>query len=827
MNLDAWLLCSTPPATVADPAELRPEAREWIPAVTPGTVAAALQKAGIWTFDDGRDLDAGDWWFRTSFAGPTDGGGQPAFLCFDGLATEAEVWLNGQSILRSDNMFRSHWARVDGLLKPQNDLCIVFRSLHRQLKTKRPRPRWKTNLVVEQQLRWHRTSLLGRIPGWSPPAPAIGPWRGVRQETGPVVLLDRQLHAELAGDTGVVRLRATVETNSAVLEAAFQIAGQSVPVVREGDQWRAEASVPHAPRWWPHTHGDQPLFPASLVVRTAAGEQRFELGAVGFRTVLQLPAEQFGFEVNGREVYCRGACWTIGDMISFSPSGESLRRDLQLARDAGVNMLRVGGTMTYESELFYRLCDELGILVWQDFPFANMDYPFEDDAFRANVEAEVTEQTARIASHPSLAVFCGNSEIEQQIAMLGMPREAWELPWFTERLPALCAAANAGTPYVRSSPSGGDFPFHNRTGVSHYYGIGAYQRLPHELRKADVRFTSECLGFANIPEPEMIPAIMGGLSPAIHHPRWKRGVPRDTGPGWDFEDVRDFYLRHLFQADPVELRSFDMTRYLQLGRVTTGEMMAQTFAEWRSASGNNRGGLVWFYKDLRPGAGWGIIDSLGNPKAAYYFLKRSWRTLQLLVTDEGLEGLRIHLVNETASPVRGTLEVVLIKDDHVVAARGETPVEAPPGSVTSVGADAVLGRFCDVTHSYRFGPPGHDVAIATLYDENREVLGEAFYFVPGRRLAGTLNTVRWELAADSGEANTHTVSLQCDRLLQYVTVQAKGYLPDDNYFHLAPGRAKVVRFQPVASSAPAFKASVEAFNLRRMETIKPGHRLEN
>ena len=133
-------------------------------------------------------------------------------------------------------------------------------------------------------------------------------------------------------------------------------------------------------------------------------------------------------------------------MISFSPSGESLRRDLQLARDAGVNMLRVGGTMTYESELFYRLCDELGILVWQDFPFANMDYPFEDDAFRANVEAEVTEQTARIASHPSLAVFCGNSEIEQQIAMLGMPREAWELPWFTERLPALCAAANAGTP---------------------------------------------------------------------------------------------------------------------------------------------------------------------------------------------------------------------------------------------------------------------------------------------------------------------------------------------------------------------------------------------
>src|SRR5262249_10571686 len=157
-------------------------------------------------------------------------------------------------------------------------------------------------------------------------------------------------------------------------------------------------------------------------------------------------------------------------------------------------------------------------------------------------------------------------------------------------------------------PSGGVLPFHVRDGIAHYYGIGAYRRTPAELRQADVKFSSECLGFSHIPEPETVNRVMGGALPALHHPRWKQRVPRDAGPGWDFEDVRDHYLQHLFAVDPVALRSFDMPRYLQLSRVVPGEVLHQAFSEWRGGHSHNQGGLVWFYKDLWPGAGWGIVD---------------------------------------------------------------------------------------------------------------------------------------------------------------------------------------------------------------------------
>src|ERR1019366_5058652 len=204
--------------------------------------------------------------------------------------------------------------------------------------------------------------------------------------------------------------------------------------------------------------------------------------------------------INGVPIYCRGACWTVTDMATLVGTRESLQRDLRLALAAGVNMLRVGGTMTYESDSFYQLCDELGILVWQDFMFANMDYPIDNPHFAENIKAEATYQLSRLSKYASVAVYCGNSEVEQQAAMLGIPRELWRNGWFGEQLPALCKGLHPGTVYVPSTPSGGVMPFHVRNGIAHFYGVGAYRRSPTELRKADVKFTSECLAFANIPE---------------------------------------------------------------------------------------------------------------------------------------------------------------------------------------------------------------------------------------------------------------------------------------------------------------------------------------
>ena len=813
----AWSCCAQDSGSVADPGGLDLIKDGWITATVPGTAASALRAAGRWDFHRPEDLDGQDWWYRTSFTASSRSAEESFFLCFDGLATLAEVWLNGERILTADNMFRSYRVEVGDRLRDGNSLVIVFRSLTADVKTRRARSRWKTNLINSQQLRWRRTSLLGRIPGWSPPVPPVGPWRPVRLERGPVLLRDVQRTSTLDGKWGLVSFSGRLDTSSPVAKAILHVGGKqaalSLKIENGQTLLSGEIRIENPQLWWPHTHGEPCLHDCKLIIESVGSSQEWGLGPIGFRSIEAREEPGFGVQVNGELVYCRGACWTAQDIFTLHGSAEQLRRDLTLARDAGMNMVRIGGTMTYESDPFYALCDELGIMVWQDFMFANMDYPVEDADFANNIKTEAQQQLDRLAQHPCVVVYCGSSEIEQQASMLGVPRELWRNRWFGELLPGLCAARHPGTIYVPSSPSGGDLPFHTNSGVTHYYGIGAYLRSLRELRQADVKFTSECLGFANLPEPEVIDEIMGTLSPVAHHPRWKERVPRDSGAGWDFEDVRDHYMRELFNVDPALLRSFDMPRYLELGRLAAGEMMAKTFSEWRSGHSHNAGALVWFFKDLWAATGWGIIDHRGIPKAAYYQLKRTWQTRQLTITDEGLNGLHLHLINETSGEEPGFLEVQLLREPATVTASSEIEVILKPRSTQTRSVDEILGSFRDANHAYRFGPRSHDVVIATWFNAERQVISEAFYLIRARdpeALPISKEMLQAE-AKDLGDGH-HSVTLRSERFLHGVRLSAKGYLPDDNYFFLPPHRMKTVVFKPSASGQGRFSACAEALN---------------
>jgi beta-mannosidase len=360
------------------------------------------------------------------------------------------------------------------------------------------------------------------------------------------------------------------------------------------------------PSWWPHTHGTPHLEPCRLELRLGDEWITVDCGRVGFRDIrLDTAGGQVRFVVNGVPVFCRGACWTTLDILRLRADAGALRRALETARDSGANMLRVGGTMTYESEDFYRLCDELGILVWQDFMFANMDYPVGDPDFRAEVEAEARQVLARLHRHPCIAAYCGGSEVAQQAAMMGLPEKYWSNDFFLETLPRLCDEAQPGVAYFPSSPWGGALPFHVSEGIAHYYGVGAYRRPLADAKSAKVRFATECLGISNVPEQSTMGLVLEGTMPPPHHPRWKARVPRDNGSGYDFEDIRDHYLKALFGEDATDLRAQDVARYYALSRVVSGEVMSQTYGEWRAPSSGCGGALVWFYRDLWPGAGLG------------------------------------------------------------------------------------------------------------------------------------------------------------------------------------------------------------------------------
>ena len=173
---------------------------------------------------------------------------------------------------------------------------------------------------------------------------------------------------------------------------------------------RGAVTLDGVERWWPHTHGPQPLYPVSVDV----GAETLDLGTVGFRTV-EADRSDGGFRlsVNGVPVFCRGACWYPIDPVGFAAPDEEVDRTVALARAAGMNMLRVPGGTVWEDERFFEACDRAGILVWQDAMLGFLDPP-DDEAFTATLVAEVESRLSRAAGHPSLAVFCGGQELEEQ-----------------------------------------------------------------------------------------------------------------------------------------------------------------------------------------------------------------------------------------------------------------------------------------------------------------------------------------------------------------------------------------------------------------------------
>ncbi|WP_370064481.1 hypothetical protein [Mycobacterium sp. MAA66] len=721
------------------------------------------------TIDQLANTDDFDWWQHCIFSVV-----EPATIEFSGLTFPATVFLDGQPVAECESMFLPLSIECGA---GQHELVIHFGSLNHWLKARRPRGRWRSTLVSSPGLRWARTTLIGRAPIYGDlPAP-VGVWRPIR--VGPARLRTEMI---IAADAASGRVIVSGCTAGDVVRLVLYGPDDDILIDRTATsdigEFRFDATIEDPKLWWPNGYGPQHQYLAIIEVDgVQVTERRF-----GFRA-LAVTDDTSGFRlaINGTDIFCRGATWSPPDPVRMHVSTDEIHAQARAFAAAGANMIRVIGGLTYEQDEFWQACADAGLMVWQDAMLATFDPPAEQGEL---ITRELTAVLRSVSGNPALTVISGGSETLQQPEMLGLSAQEAAMEVIDSLLPAT-VSEHSDAHYVRASPApppgSAHLAIRPDTGVAHWFGVGGYLRPIADVRSAGVKFAAECLAFANPPSSAFIDRHFGSPAIAGHHPDWKTGVPRDRGSSWDFEDIRDFYARNVFGEELLAVRRTDPARYLQLGRLAIAEAMRECFAFWRRSDSGCGGAMVLSARDMWPGAGWGLLDSDGNAKAALAVLARTWSPVSVILSDDGLSGIRIDVHNDSPYVRQGELSLVATSSLGT-AVDTTCRVTVPPGSSVTVYDAEVSGHFRDLSHAFRFGPPTADAVQATVRFDDGLVTRDVLVVNPSGDQVASL--VRTELTRQSDDC--WQLQLIAEVALRYVELDIPGWSPADNYFHVAP-----------------------------------------
>ena len=647
-----------------------------IPATVPGEVYADLLAADLIPdpFDGDNEgrlhwIGSTDWSYRTSFIFDRSTE-QRHDLAFDGLDTVAVVLLNGTEVGWTANQHRSYRFDVSDLVRTgENVLEVRFEgpvtAAHRLSEELGERPR-----AYGHPFNAIRKMAAGYGWDWGPDLAGVGIWKSVRIESWSTVRLASVRPLALVdGTTG--RLQAQVElewadpatfeptafdptvvevTNLdgvevvdavAAAEAIVSLGDQTVEVaIVAGDAgFMVELTIEDVELWWPIGYGSQPRYDVTVQL----GDQHFA-AKVGFRTVelSHIPDEHgtgFALVVNGMPIYVKGFNWIPEDALLTRLTPETYRASIDEAVAAGANLLRVWGGGIYESDDFYDVCDELGILVWQDFLFACAAYA-EEEPLRSEVIAEAREAVTRLSSHPSLAVWNGNNENIWGYVEWGwrqpLAGRTWGDGYYSEILPAIVAELDPRTPYSPGSPysyAKYHHPNDHRSGTMHIWDVWNQLDYRH-YRDYPARFVSE-FGFQGPPGWSTLfsvvhdqPADPYGTQMLVHQKAHQGNLKLERGLG---EHLPIWSTTPTAEMDDWHwLTSLNQARAVGFG-----------VEHLRSYYPRNRGAIVWQLNDNWPVISWAAVDYAGIRKPLWHVLKRVYAdrllTFQPRVDEQGAE----------------------------------------------------------------------------------------------------------------------------------------------------------------------------------------------
>jgi beta-mannosidase len=798
------------------------EKTPWMPATVPGSVHTDLLALGQIPdpFVADNELSVQwvaerDWIYKVHFmVDKAMLDEDKLFLVCDGLDTLASVALNGQALGDTDNMFRRYrWDVSDAVKLGQNEVLVEFAST--------------VNAMLEMQ---EEEPLIGpsqSIPGgahvrkapcqfgwdWGPQLPPTGIWKEMRLEGYTTARL-ADVHVRQAHEVDGVTLTAQVVVERWADADLMAVLHVTAP---DGDAWEVattiagsdlagelEIEIDDPMLWWPNGFGPQPLY--DVEVRLHQGDRLCDKEAfrIGLRKLeLRQEMDDFGtsftFVINDVPIFAKGANWIPADSFPTRITAAQLEHLIRSAADVHMNMLRVWGGGLYEEDRFYDLCDQYGLLVWQDFTFSCSVYP-GDASFVDNVRVEAAQNIRRLRHHPSLVLWCGNNEMEGGWVGWGWSErmdpkyKTYYDEMFHHTLPALCAEHDPDRPYWPSSPSSG-IPFEDpggvRAGDTHNWQVWHGGAPFEHYREHPSRFVSE-FGFQSLPPLETVKTYADepdwNMTSYMmeHHQRNAAGNGKIINYMTDhFRLPKDFpslvYLTQLLQAEAVRTG----VEYWRRNRACTG------------------GALYWQLNDCWPVASWASLDYYGRWKALHYAARRFFAPVLLSAEKrEHREGspTTTHATGYLFQPKPGPFVDLYLTNDQVGAASGTVhwSLETLAGEVLESGTeqvtvDGVSAAKVAVLDFEDNVDPTNERSVVLVYDlilEGERRNPGVLAFVPSKHLE--LSDPDLEVVVAETETG-YLVELTAERLARFVWLSLDGLDGDmgifsDNYVDVPAGR---------------------------------------
>jgi beta-mannosidase len=794
---------------------------EWIDARVPGCVHTDLMKNGLIQDPFLRDNEKSVQWIsdigweyeRTFVISDTLFRSRNIELVCKGLDTYANVYLNDSLIIVADNMFRDWYADIRlKLMIGVNKLRIQFpavtvenKARYKRLKHKLPGDEKVVCRKAAYQFGWD----------WGPVLITSGIWRPIYIRCWDylnvmgVQYIQKELNDSVAEMTAVFSTKALV-SDSAIIQLFDKdklLATKKVPIQSGVNVSRVDFRIQNPKRWWPNGMGDPYRYTIRHKVTfagkfAAEGIQRIGLRTIELHEDRDTAGTSFYFKVNGHPVFMKGANYVPQDNFPSRVTDSSYRALIASVKASHMNMLRVWGGGIYENDIFYDLCDENGILVWQDFMFACAMYP-DNKEFIRNVQFESTQNVIRLRNHPCIALWCGNNEIDE-----GWKNWGWQKQYgysaqdsadiwknyrgiFGGLLMTVISKFDSLRPYILSSPRNGwGRRESTKEGDMHYWGIWWGKEPFSTYREKTGRFMSE-YGFQGFPPAESFRKFTLPADRQLGSPVMKAHQKHPVG----YETIDEYLLRDYKKPK-------DFESYVYVSQVLQAEGMKTAIEAHRRAKPYCMGTLYWQLNDCWPVVSWSSRDYYGKEKALHWFLKNEYNTLLVSpIIDKGK--VKIFVNSDSLMDCHPGLQLLLM-DLSGKKYLDTTLILYVPQNSSASYVEFQLDELVK-------GKDTKQLVLATQLSDGKKILSSNnLYFEAVKDLSlGKTEISKTITKIPDGFSVTLTARQLAKNV--YLSTLRKGSF-SDNFFDLLPGESRTVTFL-TRDNGPGFEEKLKILTL--------------